>query len=103
MHAPFLILILACVTGAALAQAFRVYILLPASLVFAVFAVVVAMQNGHGWAAASLEALVSLGFVQFGYFIGLLLRSAPILSLMSDHNTCGRFRPKRRPRDSWMH
>jgi cytochrome bd-type quinol oxidase subunit 2 len=92
-------LILACATGATLAQGFRVYVLFPTSLVVAVLMVMVSLQQGYEPLRAFLVTGATLTFIQVGYFVGLLPRAMPTLTgaLSSE-----RHRARGQARQSWV-
>jgi cytochrome bd-type quinol oxidase subunit 2 len=91
-------LILACATGATLAQGFRVYVLVPTSLVVAVLMVMVSLHQGYEPLRAFLATGATLAFIQVGYLVGLLPRAMPTLGELSSQ----RHRARGQARQSWV-
>jgi uncharacterized membrane protein len=72
--------IISFLVGLALAQRFKVLILIPVILLTLVFAIVAGLSGAAaGWASA-LTAVVTITGVQIGYLLGIALRHAMLLA-----------------------
>ncbi len=73
-------LMLGLVIGATLAQFFRVYVLVPTSIVLAILVYFFSLHQGCEPPRALLWAGAAVAMVQAGYILGLIPRAIPFLS-----------------------